>query len=280
MKTFLMTTAMAVGLVGAATAGSEIRINQSNSGNFASMEQVSGNNNLITVDQVGTTNASVGRQDGNTNRMDFDQSGTSNNIGATDGTGNPKVTQTGNGNILRASQQGQDHNVNTFEQTGNSNTGRVLQNGDGQNVGVAYQRGNGNTYRSDQRGTNNTIQTAGSAGNGNTINIFQQGTRNGKSIALPTVSAVSWVDSSNNDTRGSYVVQRGNSNTFQASQTGVENAFFVQQGLPGSLSLGSTVRYTQQGTGHYGRSLQEGSSHTATVNQTGNTNVAFTLQNN
>lgn len=294
MKNALLVTTILVGFGSAATAGSNIYINQYGTTQTAAIEQV-GNANNTSVNQYNTGHQAVAKQTGNSNSLNIEQRGNSNVAGKKidapwlfAGGEQPSVQQNGNSNVATLTQQGTTNVIggNWFYQDGNGNRVAVNQNGSNNLVSQFRQVGNGNGSDIAQTGAGNRAMRTQSLGNGNYVGITQRGTNNGIGDAWGSYAAgsidvtqVTFLDPASSRA-GSDVTQIGDRNFSWVDQTGSENGYEVAQGEWSAKSYNSKVDLDQTGTGNYAYAAQTGTSHLSKIMQQGSGHRAFTKQSN
>ncbi|UYV35826.1 hypothetical protein N4R57_12210 [Rhodobacteraceae bacterium D3-12] len=301
MKKLFITTAIMMGVTGAAHAGSLATIDQVGTGHSSSMQQVG--NSSVVVKQRNQNQSAVGEQFGNGNNLNISQRGNGNIAGKTvlaaswlnsaqTGTYGANLVQQGNNNKHTIKQKGVNNNAasNHSYQQGNNNDAKLEQMGKNNSVQQFRQRGNGNTSTLKQTGNGNHLSFVFSIGNGNDQNINQQGTKNGVGNlynngqfasdlnALDNVPFLAGTDMA--ALSASKSVQIGNGNKVDVDQTGSKNGFNIEQGTYSAKSYSSKVKLNQKGSTNFAYAAQSGAAHTANVSQMGSGNRSFTNQSN
>lgn len=170
--------------------------NTSKSGNLIIVEQVSGNNNNVKLEQNGDKNKmdikldgagsnTLGlTQTGSTNYMKVDVNGYNNTVlssqTTTTGSHYSETTITGNTNTVNADQSGNGNNLMFTTISGNNNSVTARQSGNGSHYLDTRLTGNGNTALVDQSGNTQNKATLDLTNGGGpaTVDLQQTGGKN------------------------------------------------------------------------------------------------------
>lgn len=161
---------------------------QSQTGNYISVEQISGNYNTVNITQDGNKNKSVTTLDGSGyNTVNITQTGTANYL---------LTYINGYNNSLTSTQT--NTNSSHYSETsitGNNNSVIQNQSGNTNNIMFTTINGNGNTVNASQSGTGNHYLDTKLTGNNNTALVTQLGsTQNKATIDLTNAGGPATVD--------------------------------------------------------------------------------------
>ncbi|GJE37428.1 hypothetical protein [Methylobacterium persicinum] len=273
-------------------------VRQSGDGNQVATNQASTtNNSSISVTQTGTSlqnqnYASAYQNDQAFSSITVTQAGNNNRVDA--GQQNYFNSGTNVGNVIQATQYGNNNKAYTFQYDGNSNQAYSSQYGSAGTAAIFQRQGDGN-YASiaQDSGSYNAYASLQQAGTGNYAISSQGGENNalrgpGSDFSYPYQQAAYQNGNYNqlfNTQRGSGntadVLQQGNSNylrndqygsrgSMTSSQVGNSNQVFSNQTSGSDLAM---LMVTQNGNSNYVNSTQDGIRNQATLLQSGDNNV-------